>query len=123
MPVSCGAIRAMRRDCDGKSTDAAPRAAPNEGNRRMDRKHLTKLALGFFVFGAALLLMPATVFAQEAAEKGTFLTSNGAAWLGGAIGAGLAIMCPGASAMNRHRPGRRPRTVNLPFASVVAVNV
>jgi F-type H+-transporting ATPase subunit c len=58
----------------------------------MDRKQLTKLALGFFVFGAALLLTPATVFAQEAAEKGTFLTSNGAAWLGGAIGAGLAIM-------------------------------
>src|SRR5204863_9251798 len=31
-------------------------------------------------------------FAQEAAEKATFLTSNGAGWLGGAIGAGLAVM-------------------------------
>jgi len=64
----------------------------NEGNEGMDRKNLSKLALGFFVFGAVMVLMPTTVFAQEAAEKGTFLTSNGAAWLGGAIGAGLAIM-------------------------------
>jgi F-type H+-transporting ATPase subunit c len=58
----------------------------------MDRKKWSKLALGFFVFGAAMVLMPSTVFAQEAAEKGIALTSNGAAWLGGAIGAGLAIM-------------------------------
>jgi F-type H+-transporting ATPase subunit c len=39
-----------------------------------------------------VLAMPSVAFAQEAAEKATFLTSQGAAWLGGAIGAGLAIM-------------------------------
>jgi F-type H+-transporting ATPase subunit c len=45
--------------------------------------------------GAAMLALPAAAFAQEAAraaERATFLTSSGAAWLGGAIGAGLAIM-------------------------------
>jgi len=45
------------------------------------------------VAGVAVMAMPTVAFAQaaEAAEKATFLTSNGAAWLGGAIGAGLAI--------------------------------
>ena len=44
--------------------------------------------------GAAILAMPSAAFAQAAgaAEHATFLTSSGAAWLGGAIGAGLAIM-------------------------------
>lgn len=45
--------------------------------------------------GVVALVMPSVAFAQEAAkatEHATFLTSNGAAWLGGAIGAGLAIM-------------------------------
>ena len=37
------------------------------------------------------MLSPAVLLAQEAGA-GTFITSNGAAWLGGAIGAGLAIM-------------------------------
>jgi len=42
-----------------------------------------------------MLFLPSVAFAQEAAtaaERATFLTSNGAAWMGGAIGAGLAIM-------------------------------
>ena len=58
----------------------------------MDRKGLLKLALGATAAGLAVMLTPATVFAQEAAEKGTFLTTGGAAYLGGAIGAGLAII-------------------------------
>jgi len=61
----------------------------------MDRKQIGRLALACAAIGAALLAMPSAVFAQEAAraaEHATFLTSSGAAWLGGAIGAGLAIM-------------------------------
>ena len=44
--------------------------------------------------GVALMSMSSVAFAQgaTAAEHATFLTSQGAAWLGGAIGAGLAIM-------------------------------
>jgi F-type H+-transporting ATPase subunit c len=57
----------------------------------MDRKQVFRAALGFVVAGLAMMAMPAVAFAQEA-DKATFLTSNGAAWLGGAIGAGLAIM-------------------------------
>lgn len=56
----------------------------------MDRMKLVRLALGLVAVGAAIVLLPATAFAQEA-EK-TLITSNGAGWLGGAIGAGLAIM-------------------------------
>jgi F-type H+-transporting ATPase subunit c len=59
----------------------------------MDVKKFGKVALGFGIVGAALLLSPTTAFAQEAAgQGGTFLSSNGAAWLGGALGAGIAIM-------------------------------
>ena len=61
----------------------------------MDRKQVVRLALGLTAVGVAVLAMPSVAFAQEAAgaaEKATFLTSQGAAWLGGAIGAGLAIM-------------------------------
>jgi len=64
----------------------------NEGKTTMDRKQLSRLALGFLAVGVAWMAMSSVAFAQEAAEKATFLTSNGAAWLGGAIGAGLAIM-------------------------------
>jgi F-type H+-transporting ATPase subunit c len=69
------------------------------GTRRemtMDRKQFYRLALGCAAVGVAVLALPSVAFAQEAAaaaaDKATFLTSNGAAWLGGAIGAGLAIM-------------------------------
>ncbi len=60
----------------------------------MDRKQFYRLALGFAAAGVAVLAMPAVAFAQEGAKVGeaTFLTSQGAAWLGGAIGAGLAII-------------------------------
>ena len=61
----------------------------------MDRKQMVRLALGFSAVAVAVLAMPSVAFAQEAGravEHATFLTSQGAAWLGGAIGAGLAIM-------------------------------
>ena len=61
----------------------------------MDRKQMVRLALGFSAVAIAMIAMPSVAFAQEAgraAEHATFLTSQGAAWLGGAIGAGLAIM-------------------------------
>ena len=50
----------------------------------------SRLAIGFSVVGIAMLLMPELALAQG--EEGTFLGNSGAAWLGGAIGAGLAIM-------------------------------
>jgi F-type H+-transporting ATPase subunit c len=62
----------------------------------MDRKQIVRMAFGVAAVGIAMLAMPHVAFAQEAAgaaaEKGTFLTTHGAGWLGGAIGAGLAIM-------------------------------
>ena len=61
----------------------------------MDRKQVFQLALGFAVAGVAVMAMPSVAFAQEAAgaaEKATLLPGNGLGWLGGAIGAGLAII-------------------------------
>jgi F-type H+-transporting ATPase subunit c len=57
----------------------------------MDRTRWSKLALTFAGVLLAVMFTPAVALAQEA-EQATFLTSTGAAWLGGAIGAGLAIM-------------------------------
>src|ERR1043165_4775489 len=57
----------------------------------MDLKQIVRAAVGL----GAVLAMPLAAFAQEgaaAAEKGTFLTTHGAGWLGGAIGAGLAVI-------------------------------
>src|SRR5258706_12511705 len=74
---------------------AAPRAVDRRRDVAMDRKQIVRLALGFSAVAVAVLAMPSVAFAQEAgkaAEHATFLTSQGAAWLGGAIGAGLAIM-------------------------------
>jgi F-type H+-transporting ATPase subunit c len=82
----------MRRDGDGDSREAAvPRTADNERVMTMDRKRWGRLALGVIAAGFAVLLTP-TVLMAQGADAATFLTSNGAAWLGGAIGAGLAIM-------------------------------
>jgi F-type H+-transporting ATPase subunit c len=69
-----------------------PRAAAKRKESVMVRTRLAKLAPGFTVVGLALTLSPAVLMAQEAAEAATFITSNGAAWMGGAIGAGLAII-------------------------------
>ena len=85
----------MRRDCDGDRRRPLPEAADRRREITMDRKQVGRLALGCLTVGAAALAMPSVAFAQEAAkaaEHATFLTSSGAAWLGGAIGAGLAIM-------------------------------
>jgi F-type H+-transporting ATPase subunit c len=56
----------------------------------MNGTRVGRLALAFTVVGVAMLFTPALALAQG--DQATFLTSNGAAWLGGAIGAGLAIM-------------------------------
>ena len=61
----------------------------------MDRKQMVRLALGFSAVAVAALAMPSVAFAQEAgraAEHATLLTRQGGAGLGGALGAGLAIM-------------------------------
>ena len=93
MPAGAGQKRAVRRDGDGDSAKAAaPRAAENERDTMMDRKQWGRAVLAVAVAGLAVMLTPAAVSAQEAGEAATFLTGNGAAWLGGAIGAGLAIM-------------------------------
>src|SRR5215467_10500686 len=68
---------------------------PLREEAKMDRKQLYRLALGIAGAGVAVMAMPSVAFAQEgakAAAEATFLTSQGAAWLGGAIGAGLAII-------------------------------
>jgi len=57
----------------------------------MDRKQLYRLAFGVTAVAVAVLAMPTLAFAQEAAER-TLLPSNGLGWLGGAVGAGLAII-------------------------------
>ena len=80
-------MRAMRRDCDGKTNDADPRSADNERDTSMNGTRWSRLAL---VAGLAVILAPTVAFAQG--SEGTFLGNSGAAWLGGAIGAGLAIM-------------------------------
>jgi len=88
-------MRAVRRDCDGDGQTAAPRAVDRRRDVTMDRKQMMRMVLGFSAVTVAVLAMPSVAFAQEAAraaEHATFLTSQGAAWLGGAIGAGLAIM-------------------------------
>jgi F-type H+-transporting ATPase subunit c len=57
----------------------------------MDRKQIVRAAVGLGVASVAVMAAPTVAFAQGA-ENATFLTSNGAAWLGGSIGAGLALM-------------------------------
>src|SRR5687767_14058601 len=57
----------------------------------MDRKQIIRAAIGLSVVVAVMLVMPLAAFAQDE-EKGTVLTTYGAGWLGGAIGAGLAII-------------------------------
>ena len=83
----------MRRDCDGDRKWPLP--GRQAKGMTMDRKQIVRWSLGLTAVGAAVLAMPSVAFAQEATkvvEHATFLTSQGAAWLGGAIGAGLAIM-------------------------------
>ena len=59
----------------------------------MDRKQIFRLALTCAAVGMAVMAMPSVVFAQEAAKSAAgLLPASGLGWLGGAIGAGLAIM-------------------------------
>lgn len=61
-------------------------------------KRFSKIALGFIVAGLVLMVAPAAFAADVAADgaaaidNATFLTTDGARKLGGAIGAGLVIM-------------------------------
>jgi F-type H+-transporting ATPase subunit c len=96
MPARFGATRAVRCDSDGDSETAAPPGGDRGRELTMDRKQILRMALGFAAVGVAILAMPSVAFAQEAAaaaaDKTALITSNGAGWLGGAIGAGLAII-------------------------------
>lgn len=63
----------------------------------MNRKTWSKLALVAMVAGLALMFVPGPAMAQDAAatapaDHGTFLSTDGARKLGGAIGVGLVIM-------------------------------
>lgn len=69
---------------------AASRAADRRRDITMDRKQFYRLVLGFAAVIVAVLAMPSLAFAQGADR--TLFPSNGLGWLGGAIGAGLAIM-------------------------------
>jgi F-type H+-transporting ATPase subunit c len=91
--LASGGVDAGDDEGDGKAA-AAPRAAVIERETMMDRTRWGRLAAGFTIAGAAVMSSPAALLAQEAG--GSFITSNGAAWLGGAIGAGLAIIGGGA---------------------------
>src|SRR4029077_3986084 len=97
-------MQTMRRDCYGDRKKLLPgstveRSFEGREGKTMDRKQLVRMALGLAGVGAVMLAMRPLALAQKAAgaaaaaaEKGTFLTTRGAGWLGGAIGAGLAIM-------------------------------
>ncbi len=80
-------------------TGRAPQAAHTKGLAVMDKKY-SKLALWALVVGVGLILFntskaqaqPAGAHDAAAAEHATFLTTDGARKLGGAIGAGLVVM-------------------------------
>lgn len=63
-------------------------------------KRFSKIALGLMVAGLVLMFTPAAFAAEGAADSATFLTTDGARKLGGAIGAGLVIM-GGAAGISR----------------------
>ena len=82
----------MRRDGDGELERLPlPVRRKTKGNDDGSERKWSRLALGF-VGGRLCSDVHAGAGLAQEAEAGTFLTSNGAAWLGGAIGAGLAIM-------------------------------
>lgn len=54
-------------------------------------KRSAKIALVMIVFGVALMLLPSFAFAQD----GTSISTAGAGKMGGAIGAGLAVIGAG----------------------------
>ena len=80
-------------------SEAGPARSPRCDEKRKNEmsKRFSKIALGLIAAGLFLMVAPAA-FAADAAEAGagidnaTFLTTDGARKLGGAIGAGLVIM-------------------------------
>jgi F-type H+-transporting ATPase subunit c len=70
----------------------SPGGGTDEGNHTMNRKRFYRLALGLITASVAVLATASLAFAQEAAEKAALLPSTGLGWLGGAVGAGLAII-------------------------------
>src|SRR3954453_9491530 len=84
MPASTVQMRAVRGDCDDESGDRLLPVQPTrKGNGLMDRMRWMRLVLGVLAVGVAVVLLPATAFAQEVER--TLITSNGAGWLGGAL--------------------------------------
>jgi len=63
-------------------------------------KRFSKIALGLMIAGLVLMFTPAAWAAEGDEETATFLTTDGARKLGGAIGAGLVIM-GGAAGISR----------------------
>ena len=55
-------------------------------------KKSAKIALGLMLFGLVFMFAPAAFAAEGGAESATFMSTDGARKLGGAIGAGLVIM-------------------------------
>lgn len=103
MPGKVRGKRAVRRDCDGEWNRVEIPASDPEVERHlvaMDKKS-SKLALLAMAIGAGLVLFntsnaeaadPPAGAHDAHAESATFLTTDGARKLGGAIGAGLVIM-------------------------------
>jgi F-type H+-transporting ATPase subunit c len=78
------------------ATAAFPRERQTKGNE-MNRKTWSKLALVAMALGLVLMFVPGPAMAQDAGanaggDHGTFLSTDGARKLGGAIGVGLVIM-------------------------------
>lgn len=63
-------------------------------------KRFSKIALGLMIAGLVLMFTPAAWAADSGEAGATFLTTDGARKLGGAIGAGLVIM-GGAAGISR----------------------
>src|SRR5262245_9611943 len=98
MPETMWDLRAVRRDCDG---DLGCRSAPTDRRqrqriRKMTRK-VSKVSMVLLVLGATLMLTSPAMAQGGAPGTGTTASSpifpgSTASHLGGAIGAGLAIM-------------------------------
>ncbi len=100
MPGYARGTRATRRDCDGETRNGdRPRTTATGKHKEIQAMNTNGAKIVRTVLSLALLILmaPAIAMASEvAAETATFLTTAGAAKMGGAIGAGLIIMGAGA---------------------------
>lgn len=100
MPGYARGTRAMRRDCDGERKHGDRPRTTATGKRKEIQTMNTngaKTVRTLLSMALLILMAPAIAMASEvAAETATFLTTAGAAKMGGAIGAGLVIMGGGA---------------------------